>query len=236
MKLFHLTSEKYGLQALRNWRLKLSLIQDLNDPFELYAAALTDPRYRAKFREFKNHVSKSYGMICFSRHWSNPVLWSHYGDRHQGIALEIDVQRADVCKVIYSPARIFVDVEAAMKRGSFLKEDAYRLVRTKFQHWQYEDERRVFVSLSDRSIACDKGLHFYPFGAQVVVTGVILGAASTLSNETIAQNLQLGRTISVTRTRLAFESFTVVRQRRLSTETVAGIAGPTRQRKAGGGS
>lgn len=226
MKLFYLTSEKYGLQALRNSRIKLSLFQDLNDPFELYAAALTDSRNRVKFRQFKDWVAERYGLICFSKNWRNPVLWSHYGDKHRGLALEVDVSSREVCKVSYSPERILVDFEAAIKRGSFSIDDGYRLATTKFNHWKYEDERRIFVSLSDQSVQREYGFHFLPFSASVRLTGVVLGAASTLSSAKIARNLLPEREVTVTRTRLAFNTFTVVRQKRLSIERVTGIAQP----------
>lgn len=222
MKLFYLTSEEHGLQALRNWRIKLSLFHDLNDPFELYAAALNDAKHRTQFRRFRDYVSENFGLICFSKQWKNPVLWSHYGDKHRGVALEVQVPPSHVCKVVYTPRRILLDVDAAMKRGSFSLEDAYRLATTKFQHWMYEDERRVFVPLSDRLIVREGNLHFHPFDANMFVSGMVLGSASTLTSETIAEHLQMGRSISVTRTRLAFNSFTIVRQKRQRVEFISG--------------
>ena len=43
---YHFISEKYALDAIENQCLKLSLIDDLNDPFELFAANLPDTESR----------------------------------------------------------------------------------------------------------------------------------------------------------------------------------------------
>jgi len=224
MKLFYLTSAKYGLLAMRNQRIKLSRFQDLNDPFELYAAALTDPRHRTKFRDFKDWVDRRFGLVCFSTNWSNPVLWSHYGDKHRGVALELEVEKSDVCKVTYTPNRVLINVEAAMKRGTFLVTDAYRLATTKFKHWEYEDERRIFVPLDKEPVERDKSHYFVPFNGRLRLTGIIVGAACPLSTKRIARPLSSDSQAAVTRARLAFSTFRIVRQRLAPIETVTGIA------------
>ena len=37
MRLYYFTGQKYGLDAIRNRRLKVARIDELNDPFELMA-------------------------------------------------------------------------------------------------------------------------------------------------------------------------------------------------------
>lgn len=236
MKLFYLTSAKHGLLAMRNQRIKLSRFHDLNDPFELYAAALKNPRHRAKFRKFKDWVADRFGLVCFSTNWRNPVLWSHYGDKHRGVALELEVEKSEVCKVVYTPNRVFIDVEAAMTRGTFLATDAYRLATTKFKHWEYENERRIFVPLDKEPIEREKGHYFVPFNDRLRLTGIVVGAACSLSTKTIARNLPSEGQVTVTTARLAFTTFRIVRQRRASIELVTGVAQPAlpadRQRRA----
>ena len=217
-------STKRGLPAIRNQRIRLSRFHDLNDPFELYAAALNNPRHRAKFRMFKDWVAERFGLVCFSTNSRHSVLWSHYGDKHRGVALELAVASKEVNQVEYTPNRIFIDVEAALVRGTFLEEDAYRLAATRFAHWIYEDERRIFERLDGSTIQRDKGHFFIPFGDGLRRTGIAIGAACRLSTKTIARNLPRKCAITVTRTRLSFRTFKIERQRRAPTEIVRGIA------------
>lgn len=91
MKLYHFINAHYGLAAIRDQRIKLSTYDDLNDPFELYAATLNDCEIRETFYQLKNNLSKVMGLLCCSKSWSNSLLWSHYADRHKGIALVLEV-------------------------------------------------------------------------------------------------------------------------------------------------
>jgi len=90
---YHFVSLTYGLDDLRRRRLKISRLDDLNDPFELWAIAQSDRRLRQAMRTTKEQMARQYGLLCFSRGWHNPVLWSHYADRHRGIALGFDVEK-----------------------------------------------------------------------------------------------------------------------------------------------
>ena len=55
----------------------------MNDPFELLSVDLSEPDDRTTFDGLKADLNQTIGVLCFSRGWSNPVLWSHYGDRHR---------------------------------------------------------------------------------------------------------------------------------------------------------
>lgn len=74
MRLYHFINEMYGVHAIYLRRLKLSRINDLNDPFEFLAADLLNPLHREAFRNFKNEFNDKFGMICFSSQWKNPLL------------------------------------------------------------------------------------------------------------------------------------------------------------------
>jgi len=87
MRVYHFINRKYGLQALRRKRLKVSLIDQLNDPFELLGIASHNPDERQAFADVKTGLARYSGILCFSSKWSNPVQWSHYGDRHKGLCL-----------------------------------------------------------------------------------------------------------------------------------------------------
>lgn len=72
MRLYHFTSQKYGLLALKQRRLKIARINELNDPFEFLGWNLRDKRVRAFMRNWKNERDREFGIVCFSRKWSPP--------------------------------------------------------------------------------------------------------------------------------------------------------------------
>jgi hypothetical protein len=50
MRAYRFLNEKFGLISLREKRLKISLLDDLNDPFELLPYEMTDPNRRIALR------------------------------------------------------------------------------------------------------------------------------------------------------------------------------------------
>lgn len=114
MRAFHLLSKQHALQALQNQRLKVAIFDDLNDPFELLAADLSDRRVRRRFVKWKTRTSKKIGLLCFSMTWRNPLLWSHYADRHRGVALEFEIEDDFVVPVQYSLSRMRLNVPHIM--------------------------------------------------------------------------------------------------------------------------
>jgi hypothetical protein len=93
MRLYQLGSANYALQNIERQRLKVSRIDNLNDPFELLGAMQRDKHWRRIFRQAKTRIHNQDGVLCFSRSWRNPVLWSHYGDKHRGICLGFPLDR-----------------------------------------------------------------------------------------------------------------------------------------------
>ena len=75
LRAYHFTSAKHALDDLRNSRLKIATIEDLNDPFELLGMDISGTDDRLKFRAWRKSMAESFGMVCFSRNWHNPVLW-----------------------------------------------------------------------------------------------------------------------------------------------------------------
>lgn len=86
--MYHLLSARWALDDLTRWRLKIAEFADLNDPFELLGVELPNRALRRAFAAWKAKALREYGVLCFSRKWSNPVLWSHYADKHKGICLD----------------------------------------------------------------------------------------------------------------------------------------------------
>ena len=59
----------------------------VNDPFELFSVDLSNEEFARAFFTMAEDMSEKFGFLCFSKDASNPVLWSHYGERHQGMCL-----------------------------------------------------------------------------------------------------------------------------------------------------
>ena len=72
---YYFISDKYALDIISNQCMKLSLFQDLNDPFELLSVDLPNKQARHEARKFKDFMGKLYnGEIIGVR----PQLYPNY--------------------------------------------------------------------------------------------------------------------------------------------------------------
>ena len=209
---YHFISEKYALDAISKQRFKLSLIDDLNDPFELLSADLPDRESRNEAIRFKEHMAEKLGILCFSKNWKNPLLWSHYADRHKGIALKCYIKDSIALPVEYRTNRFFFDmIGKKTKKQKVTRSDTKGLWLTKFESWRYEEEIRVICLKHE----CEKEgkLFFKNCNAEELqIQGLILGPLCNLSIDKIDKALPAGKEIDVIKSRLAFRSFNIVRQ------------------------
>ncbi|KAA0179019.1 hypothetical protein FX016_21725 [Cupriavidus gilardii] len=83
MRVYNLTSTQYAVDNIERKRLKISTLKDLNDPFELRSYQAEDRAKRIAMTNVRNEFHKRFGLLCFSKAWRNPVLWSHY-ESHRG--------------------------------------------------------------------------------------------------------------------------------------------------------
>lgn len=210
MRVYYLTGPQFALSNLALRRVKISRFADLNDPFELLAVDLKDRDHRRAFRETKEELNSTKGLICLSRSWSNPLLWGHYAEKHTGMALGFDVKNAKhLAKVIYakSPLKIPINKEANMPVLSEKLMD--QLLRTKFHDWKYEDEVRIFVELDHETR--ESGLYFHDFTEDFQLREVILGPRCELPIASIrAVVAGFAPEVTVLKSRIAFSSFQVV--------------------------
>jgi hypothetical protein len=212
VRLYHFLSEQYGLENIRKRRLKVARIDELNDPFEFAGVNFKDKSLRDAFRKMKREMSENRGLLCFSSKWRNPVIWSHYADRHKGLCLGFDLADASVGPVSYSGRRLAVELDS-LKSPRGLSEDYVRKIFfTKYAHWKYENEYRGFVTLDE--VDETTGLYFAEFSERFILRQVIVGAESTISRECLSEALgENQQNVEQIKARLAFKSFSVVRQR-----------------------
>lgn len=172
---------------------------------------LRDPVLRQAFRATKAQMAKKAGLLCFSRSWRNPVQWSHYAECHQGICLGFDIPPGSASAVIYSRKRLPVD--RFMLEGPDGEAFMRKIVSTKFSHWRYENEVRLFVALNDRDP--DTGLWFREFDADLALNEVILGAVCDVTRRELDDALgDLRASVTQRKARLSFQRFAVVNQMR----------------------
>lgn len=212
MRVYHLLPARYAIADLQFQRLKVATFQDLNDPFELLAAKLPTRAIRKAFAAFKRHMHARMGILSFGPTWANPLMWTHYADNHRGICLGFDINDQLAISVKYVSARTALRFSDDLETKGIDPAFAFKLMRSKFGGWAYEKEVRMYVGL-DESVQED-GLYFYRFGADLTLREVISGPRCPIPlAELVELTSTLKATINVRKARLAFNSFTVVRNK-----------------------
>jgi hypothetical protein len=187
MRVYHFINKEYGMEDLRWRRLKIATLNELNDPFEFYGVDLSDEIIRSGFKKMKDELSRTRGLLCFSRDWHNPVQWSHYADKHKGLCLGFEVPSEHFGSVNYSRNRFSVNPELLLNYRQLDLETQIKLLFTKYVHWKYEDEMRAFVALEETDP--DKNMYFKRFSSELNLVQVIVGAESTVTRDEISNVL-----------------------------------------------
>jgi hypothetical protein len=201
IRVYHFTSAEYAVNNIALGRLKVARFSDLNDPFELLPVNLSDREIRRAAEEFKDKYNEHTGLLCFSRNWVSPVLWAQYGEKHRGVALGFNLSKAKAKAINYESKRL------VKKEITADLEDV--LVRTKFDHWSYEEEIRTLVAL--KLMNKEGALFFKPFGADLELAEVILGPRCALSLDAIRKlTSSLHPNVKTYCARLAIKQFSVV--------------------------
>jgi hypothetical protein len=211
MRLYHFLSQKYALEALRNKRIKVSTIDKLNDPFEFHAGFLNpNPEIENIFSRWKAKTLKEQGILCFSKGWHNPLLWSHYAEKHTGFALGFELPDNVAIKVKYTEDRPLYPSDKVLEGAKHNKDFLVELVRTKSLSWAYEEEVRVGYALS--TLDLENGLYFDRFGSDLILKEVITGCNNALSNEKLLSLLGEFEKITVIRSKKHLKLYQIVKE------------------------
>lgn len=212
MRVYHFLNEKFALKNLKNRRLKIATIMELNDPFEFFSLEMSDKELRRCFNQAKVKYSKIIGLLCFSTTWSNPVQWSHYADGHKGVCLGFDVPDNVLKDVTYTNKRLLLFSNKKDFYKKISEEHIKIYLSTKYSHWKYEKETRVHVPLSDKD---NDGRYYSDFGHQLKLRQVLIGACSEISRYTLSEALgDLSTSVETFKTRRAFKSFRIIKNRK----------------------
>ena len=71
MRAYKFLDEKFGMKSLHEQRLKISTLEDLNDPFELLPYEMTDRNRRAALYATRKKIATNRGLLCFSVTWKD---------------------------------------------------------------------------------------------------------------------------------------------------------------------
>lgn len=174
MRVFKFLRCDFGLEAIQKRRLKISTLESTNDPFEFLPFDLSKRGHRWATEQTRKHIGADKGMLCFSRHWNNPVIWSHYADSHKGICLEFEVADTLANPVNYIREPLPFDDPPTI-------ETVRRMLLTKFDDWSYESEIRLWTTTETK----DGELFFMNLDHNLVLQKVLLGVGCPLTEPQI---------------------------------------------------
>jgi len=209
MRVFYFTDATCALSDIALGRIKVSRISELNDPYELMAVKTNDKEIRSSLIKLKIKINETHGILCFSKSWENPMLWSHYSDKHKGICLGFDINDSKVVPVGYISHRL--QPEGNIIGDKVTRKFFDKLMSTKFAHWSYEEEVRLFIKLD--KISFESGMYFYDYDSDIMLFEVILGPNCRYPIGKIRKLVNLLHDIppeSVKKSRLADKTFRVI--------------------------
>jgi hypothetical protein len=204
MRAYKFLSQKHGLKSLRKKRLKISEINDLNDPFELIPYDLSDRHFRKALLRTRDQIAANRGMLCFCATWHDPVVWAHYSNRHSGLCLGFQIPNQKCRMVEYVEKRLPPPERLTLAISE-------KTLFTKYINWKYEQEIRMWAALNEK----EEGIYFSDFGSELKLLKVIAGAKCSLSQRQIIRALgPLAENVTVIKARAAFKEFQIVEDRR----------------------
>jgi hypothetical protein len=173
--IFSLSSVKMTDEGSRNYAVNLGT-NSANDELSRIAYHATNPDYEDDginreqaqnwllLCEIQREILSKYskGVCCFSSTYDNSLLWSHYGDQHQGFCIGYGLDRnpkPELHKVIYDDNRVLhtslIAKAILAKDSDAQKQLDDKVLLRKATPWKYEDEWRLFenIGLNDSPLA-----------------------------------------------------------------------------------
>ena len=102
MIVYRYFNEQFGLMALQQTQWKIGRLLELNDPLDCQPTLIR--KGQALLAEDSPFIRDTYewlGILCYSALIDDPVIWSHYADRHRGMALGFELPTDELLKVEY---------------------------------------------------------------------------------------------------------------------------------------
>jgi hypothetical protein len=212
-RLYHFTELEHAISNIQNKWLKIARWNDLNDPFELRNVMPSKVK-EEDFDKWRHDFANEFGLLCFSKKYSNPVMWGHYAANASGVALGFDVLESDQLVVNYCNCFL-----APMTKQN-AKQFPQDLVSTKAEDWRYEDEVRTLQKLSEVKCkykpAAGKFLYFEPFSNSMKLREILLGLDCKADQSTInAMKRYVTPHVDIYRTERGKNQFEIIKTEKL---------------------
>ena len=210
MRGYKFLSPEFGELVLREKRLKVSSLLSLNDPFDCRAIKFPTREDRKIWSKYIEHISKERGIVCFSKSWENPVIWSHYAQNGQGVALGFDLPDAGLMEVEYRPELITSRGWTSLDKQAKI-DLSMQAFRRKYEHWEYESEVRYVINFHGKPDI--NGLQYIDFGDDLILKEVVFGPLFPSISAKKLRSLSSSY-VKYTTTRIAFNTFKVTEQKK----------------------
>jgi hypothetical protein len=175
--------DKNGVNILQFRALKLSRIDEFNDPFEFRIATCASPEASKAAQATYEHLKESLRVICFTNNENSLIMWGHYSRNHTGLLIKFDTNLIEVNgqtissvlkKVRYRkkmklPTNRFRILPPSKKR-EYMKPITY----WKYAGWEYEDEYRAIIN--------DNSKRYIDLPARAILE-VVIGMNCSLETE-----------------------------------------------------
>ncbi|WP_281932485.1 DUF2971 domain-containing protein [Roseibium album] len=216
-RLYYFTKANHAVCNIKRRRLKISFPDQVNDIFEMNPFDFGQDRAaRHAWKKLIANVSEKLGFISFSHHWSSPTMWGHYAADHSGVCCGFDIPEPYIKQIQYVPELRPFNSLALTDEEVFDSEAEYAR-STKSSHWEYESEWRLPAKLTEQEIK-DKlqgksERFFVPFGGNLRLREVIIGARSDTTSEQIRSALSSEDNVVIKTARPSFRAYKIVEQR-----------------------
>jgi hypothetical protein len=194
--LYRFMGASRALESIQKRRFKVGRVREFNDPFE-WTLAMEGYRPEGEsvadsvVEHLVDHAHSNYGIICFSSTASEPVLWGHYGEKHKGVAFEVDylVEPDKLIRMTYSEKRPIMDVNRLKDPAinEYLIPIFKQILFQKSPGWAYEQEYRAYERLRD--CEAEDGNYFKRIPDDFLAR-VILGFQCDLKEDEVQKALQ----------------------------------------------
>ena len=137
-----------AITNLERRMIKVSRIKAVNDLFELQPYLRLNKDERRQLHKIRTKVSDTYGMVCFSTDWQEPIMWGHYADYNKGIVLGFEAKsnRFAIREVEYPSRRKRVSFDLkTVTHNEYIEAVGF----IKYGGWSYEKEYRFFIKLDE---------------------------------------------------------------------------------------
>ena len=177
---YQFLSSRNAITNLERRMVKVSRIKTVNDLFELQPYLRLNKDKRKQLGRIRTRVADTYGMVCFSTNWQEPIMWGHYADCNKGIVLGFEVvsNRFTIKEVKYPSERKKISLDPqTVTPTEYIEAVGF----IKYEAWSYEKEHRFFVKLDD--CVCIEGNYFLKFGNDLDLRKVIIGPEHPSKNK-----------------------------------------------------